>query len=239
MSDIKFIIISRGNPLGVSTGKLLPADTEILVPETQKAEYERNLINPIVGCPAKSVGQIRNWALDNFAEETLIMFRDDITAVKSASGERASNLASQEEFLEAIHNTATMAKGARAHVFGFNELSPANYNPTEPFLFTGIADAIIGVIGRKRYFIDDDFSECMDYCMQSMMWDRIVWIDNRYYIKSGTPWNQVTDRNRDSLDKLQKDWGKYIIKKTNNKTGREVLQCKVIRRQKIEYNIWG
>ena len=77
--DIKLLILSRGRSDAVSTANLLPDWVEMLVPVSEVEEYTKRYANPILTIPDEimGLGPVRNWVLDNFKENIVIMIDDE------------------------------------------------------------------------------------------------------------------------------------------------------------------
>lgn len=90
--DIKLLILSRGRSDAVSTANLLPDWVEMLVPVSEVEEYTKRYANPILTIPDEimGLGPVRNWVLDNFKENIVIMinwyFRQYIKLPKGVLG---------------------------------------------------------------------------------------------------------------------------------------------------------
>lgn len=207
--------MSRGRYDTIKTHKILPSFIEVLVPESEKEMYESRIINPVITVPdsVKGLGFLRNWVLEHFPEETVIMIDDDIHYFYCLTGENTKAVDS-DEFFQHLINTAVMAKDAGCHVFGFSQTDIRKYNGTQPFSLNGWVGCIIGVIGRKYRFRDDYFKVDIDMCLQSLLVDRIIWIDNRFYCsqdrdnnKGGNAKFRTKENFQRSVDSLLAKWG--------------------------------
>ena len=181
---IRLLILSRGrsNSILNNTLKVFPDWVEVLVPESEREEYESRIPNPVLTVPdsIEGLGRLRNWVLDSFDDETIVMIDDDIGKLYCLTGKNARRVEDPDEVVQVIANAAVMAKDAGLHVFGFSQTDIRKYNGTTPFILTGWVGCVIGVIGRKFRFRDDYFKVDIDMCLQAMMVDRVIWIDARY-----------------------------------------------------------
>lgn len=161
----------------------MPDYIEVLVPESQKEDYASKIKNPILTTPDDVIGlgMLRNWVLDNFTEETIIMIDDDIMRVYCNSEEHARAITDPEEMLQILINDAVMAKDMGVKVFGFTQTDIRKYNGTEPFKLNTWVGCVVGIIGRKYRFRNDKFKVDIDYCLQTLLVDRILFQDTRYY----------------------------------------------------------
>lgn len=224
--SIKFVIISRGRSDTICTHLLLPDFIEILVPTSEKELYQEKCNNPIITIPDEihGLGQVRNWCLKNFEEETVIMIDDDVNVVYDITGEKSERIEDKDKLYQIIVNAAIMAKDAGAKCFGFSQTDIRKYNGTEPFKINGWVGCCIGVIGKDLSFVDNKLKVDIDFCLKNMYYNRYLWIDCRYYF------SQIRNNNKGGNSKyrseaefenatrmLKRKWGKYIsIRKHQN-----------------------
>lgn len=152
------------------------------MPESEKGLYEAVIPNPVLVVPdfVKGLGKLRNWVMDHFDDETIVMIDDDILTMYCLTGARTRRISSPEEVVQIIINTAVMAHDLGVHVFGFSQTDIRKFNGCDPFSLTGWVGCVIGIIGRKYRFRDDPFKVDIDMCLQNMLVDRIIWMDTRY-----------------------------------------------------------
>lgn len=236
------MILSRSRSQTISTHKLLPDWVEVVVPQAQKEAYKAHIPNDILTTPDDIIGlgRLRNWCLDEFPEETVIMVDDDITHVYSLTQKKARNLR-PDAVAEIMINAAIMAKDAGCAVFGFNQTDIRKYNGCEPFKLCTWVGGVIGVVGRGHRYKDDKFKVDIDYCLQSLLTERIVWVDNRYYFLQkrdnnlgGNSEFRTSDGFRASVDSLKQKWGKYVNIKEKPGSSQIEIRLKVGRKQEIK-----
>ena len=238
---IKIVILSRSRYDTITTHKVLPEWVEVLVPESQKSLYESKISNPIITTPddVKGLGVLRNWCLDNFEEETIIMLDDDITSVYGLT-QHKSKRQKPDVVVEILVNTAIMSKDAGCCVFGFNQTDIRKYNGTSPFSLCTWVGGVIGVIGKSIRFRNDKFKVDIDFCLQNLLINRIVWCDNRYFFwqrrdnnVGGNSDFRTNDNYRKSTETLKEKWGKYV--KIKHKNGSQMqIHLNVPRKQNIK-----
>lgn len=241
-SDIKIVILSRGRCSTISTNKLLPDFIEIVVPDDEVKDYEKNVKNPIIQIPREleGLGKVRNWCLNTFKEKTIIMIDDDISCCYNLEGYRARKILDKMEVLEILINTAIMAKDAGVGCFGFTQTDIRKYNGTTPFTLCTWVGGIIGVIGKDIRFRDDKFKVDIDFCLQNLMLKRIIWCDNRYFFiqkrdcnAGGNASFRTSESYRQSVETLKKKWGGYINIK--EKKGSQIsISLNVKRKQQVQ-----
>ncbi len=224
---LSIVIPSRNRANSITTAKLLKSAV-VVCPESQVEEYRKNVSNEIIAIPdaVKGLGKTRNYILDNFKEDIIVMADDDITCAHYIGGAHYKAITDPEELEAIIWNAAVMATDAGVKCFGFGQTPDVRkYDPSQPFSFTGWVGGVIGVIGKEKSFIDNYFKVDVDFCLQCLLEDRIIFKDNRYCFV------QVRDRNsggnsmfrtKKLVEKekqiLKNKWGKHI-KFTASKTG--------------------
>ena len=215
---------------------------EVLVPETERDEYAQKIPNPLLTVPdsIEGLGRLRNWVLDNFDEETIVMVDDDITHFYALTGPKTRDIKDPDEVMQVIINTAVMAKDAGCNCFGFAQTDIRKYSATEPFKLNSWVGCIIGVIGRKYRFRDDKFKVDIDFCLKNLLGTRILWQDARYYAAQNRDNNlggnakfRTKEGFEQSLYSLQKRWGTSI--KVRDHKGQVNIKLNVARRQTIKY----
>ena len=213
----------------------------MLVPEAEKDAYKAQIKNPILTTPneVKGLGRLRNWVLDNFDDETIIMVDDDITTMYCLTGEKTDRISDPNAVVQILINDAIMARDLGVHVFGFNQTDIRKFNGCEPFGLCGWVGCVIGVIGREYKFRDDAFKVDIDMCLQNLLVDRIIWIDYRYTFPqqrdNNTGGNSIF-RTKELFDKsvesLKKKWGSAI--RLSNHKGQIHIQTNVGRKQNVK-----
>lgn len=95
------VILSRGRAKSITTTNLLPEWVEVLVPKSQESEYREAVSNPILTTPDDvcGLGMLRNWCLDNFSEETVVMVDDDIAHFYCLTGRITRDVKDPDEVM--------------------------------------------------------------------------------------------------------------------------------------------
>ena len=223
---IKIVILSRGRWDSISTTKLLPDWIEVVVPESQAEKYAAEIDNPLITTPDSVVGlgMLRNWCLKNFSEESVIMVDDDINHFYRLTGERTEAVTDELEFVQILINTCVMSRDLGAKVFGFFQTDIRKFRGYDPFSLCCWVGTIIGVNDRKYEFRNDKFKVDIDFCLQNLLVERVVWCDNRYYASNYKDMNtggnaefrSETEYNK-SLESLCEKWGDCLkVRKYKN-----------------------
>lgn len=229
---LKKIIISRGRSKTITTHKLL-SDFIVLCPESEKELYEQIVTN-VETIPDKIVGLagVRNWTIQNYKEDVLFI-DDDITGFFSVCGTKAMRIKDPQAVDQILNNLYINAKDVGARVFGLNQTAdPRKYTPNQPFKLKGWLGSVIGVIGKDLKFDErNKIRVDVDFCLQSLMHDRLIWVDNRFAFFSKKNLNTGGNskmRSERNLEKektyLKNKWGKYI----NFYDGKETDNVKII-----------
>jgi len=110
-----------------------------------------------------------------------------------------------------------MAQQLNTSCFGFDQAwDVRKYDPFKPFSLCGWVGGVIGVIGRKKRFSNSFFKVDIDFCLQTLLNDRILLIDNRYAFvqkrikgKGGNALFRTQEKFDQEIDRLRKRWGKF------------------------------
>ncbi len=233
--SLKKIILSKGRYDAITTHRLF-WDYVLLVPDSEKTLYQKALSNELpddaLQCIPDSVvglAAIRNWILDSYAED-VVMLDDDITTFHTLTRKKAYKITNPDVCEQVVANTYINAKDAGCRVFGLNQCGPdpRKYQPDRPFRLTSWTGTIIGVIGKELRFDEKNKLRVdADFCLQSLMADRILWMDARFAFSCERDTNAGGNaflRSKDNLEKekayLKKKWGNYInFKKAKNREG--------------------
>lgn len=120
-------------------------------------------------------------------------------------------------------------------VFGFTQAArPLTYANCDPFSLATWVGGIIGIIGRElRFDTSLVLRADIDYCLQSLLRDRIVMVDARYQFvharfagKGGNAANRSSERQEREMAYLKKKWGPYLSIVQAKGTTRLVLRVK-------------
>lgn len=239
--DIKIVILSSGrsNFIAEKTCQILPNYITVLVPESQKKDYAEKIKNPIDTVPDNicGLGMLRNWVINNYPQETVIMIDDDISMVYYLGKELSERIEDPDKLVQILINTAIMAKDAGTNVFSFKQADIRKYKAHEPFSLNTWGGCVVGVIGKGLQFIDNKLKVDVDFFLQNLLINRIVWIDNRYYCDQAKDCNtggNAAFRNKktfqEEIERLKAKWGKYFCITYHDKNVR--TNIRVARKQK-------
>ena len=233
---MQVVILSRGRSRSISTHKLLPGAV-LVVPKGERKKYEytglsiRTIPDKIVG-----LGPVRNWVLDHFKENIIVMADDDIDTLYCMTGKLIRRIEDPEIVYQVICQAAHCALDLGTSVFGFNQAWDVR-KYREPFSFSGWAGGVIGVTGRELRFMEQQkFRVDVDYFLQALLKDRVIWKDERFSFSQAREKNlggnsiyRTSEALEAEIRKLKNKWGKYFSYR-QTKSG-ENTQVKVKRRQ--------
>lgn len=240
---VRKVILSRSRAEHITTHKILEEFT-LVVPESEIPEYEKRVktATEIVGIPddIHGLGAVRNWVLDRFDEEILIMLDDDIRQFILLLGQSPQIIKRPELIEQILLNCAVMCLDAGLTLFSFSQKGDVRkYQHTEPFKLNSWVGTIVGIIGREHRFTEQNKLKVdADYTLQVLRDKRIVWIDERYVFTCHRDNNSGGNglyRTQELIDQenefLKRKWGQYIrIRKQKEKYG---LSLGVTRKQSI------
>lgn len=238
-ANTRVVILSRSRFKTITTHKLMPFAT-LVVPTSEFDDYDSIFEGEIIAIPdaITGIGNVRNWILNHFTEETIIMADDDISYVRCAVGENGYNLDYPEDVFMVLYQALICAKDLGVGFFGFNQTNGdvRKYNASEPFKLNSWAGGVIGVIGRDISFSTNKFKTDIDFVLRNLLTKRIVWIDQRYSFtqirvknKGGNSKFRTQAKVDMEIAKLKTQWkGHFRI--ANSKSG-ERVNINVKRRQ--------
>lgn len=178
---IRHVIMSRSRSHRVTTHKLMPRAT-LVVPESQLENY-RPLGLELVSIPDERVGisAVRNWIVQRFSEDVIVMYDDDVTALKTLCGLRNRSL-KPDEVEAVVENTAYCAAGAGARLFGWNQRpDPRMLQRNDPISVVHWVGGVLGVVGKEVRWDELLKFKCdIDCCLTELMNHRIIWHESRF-----------------------------------------------------------
>jgi hypothetical protein len=236
------IILSRGRHNVITTHEILK-DPILVVPESEVELYAWTQV-PIIPIPDEKRGlaAVRNWILDNI-EGDLIMFDDDVTQLVNLTHKGPENYKDKDIIEEVLKNTYECALGAGVHVFGFNQKNDVRkFRSYQPFQLCAWVGCVVGFIGRKHRFDENNKLKVdIDYCLQTLLEERIVWMDERWAFcqkrdnnAGGNSIYRTRERQYAEMDYLKKKWGSYLH--ISYSKSKESISIAVQRRQGISLN---
>lgn len=224
MLDYQIVVPSRKRPFNMPVLKSLLPTALICVDEREREDYapyvpaDQLLIHPpTTGAPAA-----RNWIIDNVSSPILVMCDDDLMGVKSLVGSKRT-ITDPDEILAIIENAARVADDLDVSTFCWSRtandfLLRPEYLPIRP---VQPVYGCFGFRGPARYRKYDETLRSrgdLDWTMRTLLEDRFVYADVRFYFDFGTSFTgsggntglvqpqEFTDASRE----VKRRWGCHI-----------------------------
>ena len=220
----QIVVPSRGRPNNAWKILSLMPDAFICVDERERADYapfvpKRQLLlhPPTTGAPAA-----RNWIIQNTKAPCLIQCDDDLIGVRSNVGAKRF-ITSPDDVMAIIENAVTACSDLKLTTFCFSRTANTTViRPEErPIVPTQQVYGIWGVMnGARRRLYDETLKSRadLDWTMQTLLADRIVYADVRFYFDFGSSFSGVGGQSglvtaedfKRSTDIVAKRWGTSI-----------------------------
>lgn len=198
-------------------------DCVVFCPAAEELNYRRAVgaSTPIIGYDRAitSLAELRNYVLDSFEAEQVVMLDDDIKHCCCLVGLTRSILnASQSR--RVIDTVALAASECGAKLFGFNQAwDVRKVRMCEPVRLRGWIGGVVGVVGRLPRWDESLRAKVdIDACLRELHLRRILWVDDRYSFEqkrdnnSGGSFNWKTQQVvEDDLRRLRRKWGNYFV----------------------------
>lgn len=225
---------SRADILATHTLRLMP-DATVCVGEDEADAYRavtsRLLVHPagIVG-----IGPTRQWILDNVDDPVVFMPDDDLVCVWSNVGFHRRKITDPATVQALVERAGIMAADLGVSVFGFWQAAFTRYYANfDPFSFNTWVGTAIGFVGRRlRYDSRLLLRADIDFCLQALLHDRIMFMDCRFKFdnvrafkgRGGNASNRSLERHRQEIEYLKRKWGRYLQVVHDKQTTRLVLK---------------
>jgi hypothetical protein len=244
---VKQLIISRGRWDTITTHRITEAN--VLVPEDEAELYAERIgwerietIDPDV----HGARAVRNWVMDHYPLEDypiICMFDDDLVRFGYVGYDVATPIYDPVKVTQIVEMVALCALDAGCELFtlGSNSIDVRKYQANKPFsLNTMISGGVTGLIGRRiRYDDNLMIKSDADISLQHLMWNRILWMDNRWsYMptrvmnKGGNNQYRTDERLSREMEYLKQKWGDHI--RMGSYKGIEKTTIHVPRRQTMK-----
>jgi hypothetical protein len=221
---MKVCILSYKRPDTVLTGKYLDFAT-LVVPESQKTEYQKYNKNEILTCPDTVDGNVsrkRNWILDQFKDEDLVTMDDDINQIGYNQSGTGSFALTAQKFWNFCLIAFNMAREIGTPLWGLNQnFDPLNYKAYSPFSLTSpVLGPTLGFCAGIDTRFDENIplKEDYDFSLQVLLKYRKILRFNKYHYvskhltnKGGLIGYRSMDKELEQATLLQKKWGSKIV----------------------------
>jgi len=238
---LRQVILSRGRSQRVKTHALVPGAT--LVVPTNEVEAYRHLGMETVAIPPERIGisAVRNWIIQHFPEEVIVMYDDDVTGLRTLAGLR-NRLLKPDEVEAVVENTAYCAAGAGARLFGWNQRpDPRCLQRNDPVSVVHWCGGVVGVIGKDIRWDELLRFKCdIDCGLTELLLNRILWHESRFCFLQARDKNLGGNSLFRSPEKIAAE-KRYLANKwkghirIDQYQSQDRVQVKVERRQKVEF----
>jgi hypothetical protein len=218
---MKIVIPSkrRASVVGDKALHLFP-DATVCIGEDEFDAYSRVTSNLLVH-PAGvvGIGPLRQWVMDHVEDRCVVMVDDDVTHVYSQVGFHKRRIEDADTARAIVERLAILASDAGVRIFGFQQAArPLTYANFRPFSLNTWVGGIVGIIGRElRYDTSLLLRADIDFCLQSLVQDRIVLVDGRYSFihtrfagAGGNARQRSAERHEQEIRYLKRKWGPYL-----------------------------
>lgn len=231
---MKVIIPSSGRAEQLVTASLKFFPNAIVcVGDDEEDTYRQAGVQNLLPHPAsvRGIAPLRQWILDTIPDEVVVMADDDITRCAALVGFNKRWVTDPLQIAQILEVTAQCAKDAGAAVFGFNQAPDVRkFMPQKPFALSAWVGSVIGFVGRSVRFDTSLLLRAdVDFCLQSLARQRIVWQDMRFSFvhgcfkgTGGNAGQRSAARHARELAYLQRKWGPYL----SVKKGKGVVHLK-------------
>lgn len=229
--DIALAIPSRGRVhLMPSLLKVLPARATIVVDDTDFQAYSKvvpvkQLVRRAV-IPGCTSAHAKNWILDNFQEECVVLMDDDFTGVKPLVGLSKKKIVDPDNIWRIIENAASCCRDLQLGVFCWSRTMNTFLakNNQRPFRTVQPVSSTFGVMGpaRGRRLDPTAYGRAdTDFTLRTLRDDRIVFTDMRFYFEHGRVFGGrggnvgviSSEQFAEGTRQLESRWGRYVRSK--------------------------
>lgn len=223
---MKFVIISYKRSERVITANWAKSAI-IVVPESQRVDYEKNNKNEILAIPDREDGNCakkKNAVLNRFVNENVVILDDDISNMGYHEGNVMNN-ATEGEFLNMVENMFVMLEELEIVLGGVNVQSDKKfYREYSPFSLNSVVlgpCTIIRNVDKEVRFDSDNLWLKEDYDMSLSVlkkYRKILRFNKWYYLSKHITNSGGLSGKRNLLEEqrqnllLQKKWGSKLVK---------------------------
>lgn len=243
MIDYQIVVPSKGRPGNMAGIMDLLPTAAICVDEREEAAY-RDVVPKqklVLHEPTKTLGQVRQWVLDHWEQECVVMIDDDFRQVVCNVGRRTRRITDPDAIRQVIENAATVSKELDIALFHWSrQPNPRDFKACDPISFKALASNAWGVVGRE-FKVDTSLNLCesVDLTLQNLLKRRIVFQDRRFYFDCGGVWSgrgglqsmRTMEGQNDEKRKMAQRWGRYLGLDKKKRRGTTGMSLNVTRRQ--------
>ncbi len=250
MEDYAIVIPSKGRPHSALKCLSMVPRAVVYVDERDVEEYSlipKSQLRTHV--PTKVLPEVRNLLLQDFSQPCLVQMDDDFRGVRCLIRRKTQMIREPSSVLALIENNIQLGEDLDIGLLGWNRSGNRMlYFDGDPMNFVSpiFGTWVVRGKARSRLFDPAFFPRAdVDYVMRSLVEDRIVFCDRRFYFDHGSVFSGIGGATGSSTQKQYEDvtkqlaekWGKAIeIQKgslTRGRTGggyKDGFSLRVIRK---------
>lgn len=222
--DYTIMVPSRKRTHNMATIRSLLPSAVVCIDEREADDYapfvpkDRLLLHP----PLDGLPAVYNWMIDNCDSEIFIEIDDDFKGVRCLTGANRY-ITDSEEILAILENAMVSCKDLDLTCFTFSKtanrvFSKAEFRPIIPVHRVSNCFGVMGAARHRKYDVELLSREDVDWTCETLLKDRIVYCDQRFFFDVGTIYSGIggsvglidSERfGRVSLA-LKKKWGKHV-----------------------------
>jgi len=218
---MNLFIPSYGRPNAVYSAEFFKS-AQIVVPESQREDYEKNYPGRIIAIPDSKDGKIarkRNAILDYAFDQGLtqiVMIDDDFVEAGHNINRKVLN---ENQMLTLFEQGFQLCLDLQLHLFGFNsDIQPLHQEVNRPFSFGRFFYWILGILVTKRRFDERlDRQDDMDFWLQHIHQDKAtlkfnhIGIQFRMKDRKQSGGIEFPEETMEDSERLLKKWGKDVL----------------------------
>lgn len=235
------VILSRNRSRTINTHTLLHS-FDLVVPASQVAEYECYAKGDVIAIPDEvhGLGAVRNWILDYYGSDPVVMLDDDLRTMVSVGGLATKRYKNPDVVEHILADTYQCSIDAECNLWGYNQSPhPAKYRLNEPFRLNTWVGTIVGVNDRQHKWSEvNKVKVDIDVSLKYMLTDRIVWIDQRWGFDctrdvnaGGNSLYRTQERVEKEMRFIKEKWGDHV--RLSKHAAKYAVHTRVKRRQNL------
>ena len=185
---------------------------------------DRLIIHP----PTETLGQVREWIVQNTPQHCVVQVDDDFTGVRPRIGLRRKKLIDPVAITSILVSGYQICNdlGLSAFYYAPNP-NPSAFSPMEPIKLTAPMCGVFGILGKRLHFDKSLIhGEDCDFLMKVLLRDRVAYCDDRVcfdtggmmHIPGGLQAMRTDAIMKNDVAKLKDRWGPHLLiqKKSHN-----------------------
>ena len=170
--------------------RLLPSAI-ICVDEREADEYATAVPGPnlLYHPPMDGLPQVLNWTIEAMKAPVLVVIDDNLQGVQSTTGSQRF-IADPEEILAILENAMRNCHDLGLSTFCFSRtpnvtITKPEWRPIVPTQVVASCRGVMGAARKRKYRIDMHGRADLDWTMRTLLEDRCIYADVRFYFDFG------------------------------------------------------